>query len=232
MTDRYNPPPNWPPPPAGWTPPKDWQPDPAWGPAPPGHQLWVPASGTPAAPQPNIGYGAAPLQQESPKKKSKKWLWITLGVILVLALLSQCGGDDEPTASTTPTAPAAGESSAPDESSAPAETTAPAEQAIVVSAQEMIDLLEGNALNAKNTYEDKRVTVSGVVGNIDASGNYFALDPEPDAFILTGIQVQTSEEFLDQVASFSQGQAVTVTGTVTNVGEILGYSIEAETIQP
>lgn len=95
----------------------------------------------------------------------------------------------------------------------------------------MIAVLESNALNAKNTYEDKRVTVSGFVGNIDASGNYFALDPEPDALIFTGIQAQTSEEFLDQVANFSAGQAVTVTGTVTDVGELVGYIIEVETIE-
>ena len=101
----------------------------------------------------------------------------------------------------------------------------------MTSAQEMISLLESNALNAKNTYNDKRVTVTGFVGSIDASGDYFSLDPKPDAFILTGVQVQTDEKFLDQVASFSEGQAVTVTGTITNVGEIMGYSLEAETIK-
>ncbi|WP_432485330.1 OB-fold protein [Kineococcus esterisolvens] len=113
---------------------------------------------------------------------------------------------------------------------APAEP-APAEPAVVVSSQEMIDALEGNALKAKNTYEGKRVTVSGFVGNIDASGDYFALDPEPDAIVFTGVQVQTGKEFLDQVANLSAGQEVTVTGTVTSVGEILGYSLEAETIK-
>ncbi len=140
------------------------------------------------------------------------------------------GGDDTVTvdngssdSADTPAADAPA-ADAPDE-------PAPAEPAIVVSAQEMISVLEANALNAKNTYEGKRVTVSGFVGNIDASGDYFALDPEPDAFILTGVQVQTSEEFQDQVASFSEGQAVTVTGTVTDVGEIMGYSLEAETIE-
>ena len=102
---------------------------------------------------------------------------------------------------------------------------------VVTSAQEMISLLEGNALKAKNTYEDKRVTVTGFVGSIDASGDYFSLDPEPDAFILTGVQVQTDEKFLDQVANFTEGQAVTVTGTISGVGEIMGYSLEAETIQ-
>lgn len=127
------------------------------------------------------------------------------------------------------------ETQAPTASKAPASKSPakakPAEPAIAVSSKEMIALLEGNALKAKNTYEDKRVTVSGFVGSIDASGDYFALDPTRDAFILTGVQVRTSDKFQDQVANFSKGQAVTVTGKITNVGEVMGYSLKAETIK-
>jgi hypothetical protein len=168
-------------------------------------------------------------------KSQRRWfakhkILTALGVFILLAIVISVasgggGGDDTVTADN-------GSSDSADAPAADApEEPAPAEPAIVVSAQEMISVLEANALNAKNTYEGKRVTVSGFVGNIDASGDYFALDPEPDAFILTGVQVQTSEEFQDQVASFSEGQAVTVTGTVTGVGEIMGYSLEAETIE-
>jgi hypothetical protein len=168
-------------------------------------------------------------------KSQRSWfakhkILTALGVFILLAIVISVasgggGGDDTVTADN-------GSSDSADAPAADApEEPAPAEPAIVVSAQEMISVLEANALNAKNTYEGKRVTISGFVGNIDASGDYFALDPEPDAFILTGVQVQTSEEFQDQVASFSEGQAVTVTGTVTDVGEIMGYSLEAETIE-
>lgn len=186
-----------------------------------------------------------------PWYKKKRFILplLFLGLLILLGALG--GGDDADTG--TDAAPAAVEPAepavevdgeAPAEPAVEAEPVEPAEPAvseqpaepeepaIVVSAQEMIEVLEGNALSAKNTYEDKRVTVSGFVGNIDASGSYFALDPEPDALIFTGVQVQTSEEFLDQVASFTAGQEVTVTGTVTGVGEVLGYSIEAETIEP
>jgi hypothetical protein len=168
-------------------------------------------------------------------KSQRSWfarhkILTALGAFILLAIVISVAsgggaGDDTVTA----------DNSSSDSADAPAadapEEPAPAEPAIVVSAQEMISVLEGNALNAKNTYEGKRVTVSGFVGSIDASGDYFALDPEPDAFILTGVQVQTSEQFLNQIASFTEGQAVTVTGTVTNVGEVMGYSLEAETIE-
>lgn len=143
-------------------------------------------------------------------KKKRFFLLAAIVLVIIIAIAATSGGDGE---------------------EAPSGANSADEPATVVSAQEMIDVLEGNALNAKNTYEDKRVTVSGFVGNIDASGDYFALDPAPDAFILTGIQVQTSEKFLDQVSSFSEGQAVTVTGTITNVGEVMGYSLEAQSIE-
>ena len=80
---RYNPPPNWPQPPAGWTPPEGLAARPAWGPAPPGHQLWVPDQ-----PQYGVPAGAAPMEQKLPKKKSRKWLWIILGIIIVIALFA------------------------------------------------------------------------------------------------------------------------------------------------
>lgn len=90
-------------------------------------------------------------------------------------------------------------------------------RAVVTSVQEVISPLGSNALNVENAYKGRRITVSAFVGDIDASGDYSSLDPEPDAFILTGVQVQTDEDFLDQVASSSAGQAVTVTGTISDV---------------
>ncbi len=150
--------------------------------------------------------------------------FILLGVIISAANGGGGGGSDSTTAGSSSDSagtPADGPAAA---------KPAPAKPAIVVSAKEMIEVLEGNALKAKNTYEGKRVTVSGFVGSIDASGKYFALDPEPGALIFTGVQVQTGKKFRDQLANFSEGQPVTVTGEITNVGEVLGYSLKAETI--
>lgn len=166
-------------------------------------------------------------------KSQRSWfakhkILTALGALILLAVIisaasSGGGGDSDSTnagsSSDSVDAPAA---DAPEE---------PAPAAIVTTAAEMIALLEGNALNAKNTYDGKQVTVSGFVGSIDASGDYFALLPEPEAFIITGVQVQTGEKFQDQLASFSQGQPVTVTGKIEDVGEIIGYSLKAETIQ-
>lgn len=148
-----------------------------------------------------------------------------LGALIVVGIIATAtggGGSDTTNTANDTTAGTTGATGATNNE--------PQKPAIVTTSKAMIDLLEGNALKAKNTYEDKQVRVTGYVGNIDASGKYFSLLPSADAFIITGIQVQTGKEFKNQVANFSKGQKITVSGKITNVGEILGYSLDAETI--
>lgn len=55
MSERFNPPPNWPEPPHdGWTPPADFRPQFGWGPIPSGWRVWLE--------QENSDRGPAPLQ--------------------------------------------------------------------------------------------------------------------------------------------------------------------------
>jgi hypothetical protein len=55
VTQRFNPPPNWPEPPHdGWIPPADLRPQYSWGPVPAGWRLWLPEA--------PVGRGQAPLQ--------------------------------------------------------------------------------------------------------------------------------------------------------------------------
>ena len=192
---------------------------------------------------PKAAAKAAKAYAKANRPAYKKKRFIIPAAIAAIAIASSAGGggsdgnDATPTAAEGPAAaapaaaapaPAAPAAEAPAE--APAAAPAPAEPAITVSSAELIDTLEANALNAKKTWDGKQVTVTGFVGSIDASGDYFSLLPEPDAIVFTGVQVYTSEKFLDQVASFSAGQAVTVTGKIDDVGELMGYSLKAKTI--
>ena len=93
----------------------------------------------------------------------------------------------------------------------------------------MIEDLEANALNAAQTYKGKRVVVTGTVGNIDASGDYFSLEGTDD-FSFTFVQIYINDDQVATVSGYTKGQDVTVTGKVTNVGEIIGYSIDAESL--
>lgn len=178
-------------------------------------------------------------------KKKRFWLLGLLALIILFAI-AQGGGDDTETAVDTPTQSAAQETEAAAsedaaeeetteaEESAAEETTeaeeAPEEEALQVTSRQLIDELEANALRAKTTYEGKLVTVTGYVGNIDASGDYFSLDPEPDAIVFTGVQIYLDDSHIETVSNYSQGQEVTVTGKITSVGELMGYSVDADTL--
>lgn len=91
--------------------------------------------------------------------------------------------------------------------------------------------LEDNALKASETYKNKYVEITGNIGNIDSSGKYIGLDDPEEDFDLTSILCYIKND--DQkkvVADTSKGQSVTVKGKVTDVGEIIGYSIDIDEI--
>jgi len=143
----------------------------------------------------------------------KKRFW-ALGVI-VIAIAAQAAGGGGSGSSDTKSETASNE-------------VAASEPAMQVTAKQLIDDLEANALSAKNKYDGKTVVVTGKLSNIDASGNYFSLAGKD--FSITNIQIFIDEKFLDTVGAFKKGQSVTVTGEVTGVGELLGYSIDAISI--
>lgn len=96
----------------------------------------------------------------------------------------------------------------------------------------MIAELEDNALNASDTYKDQYVSVSGKLDNIDSDGSYINIAPLDDSFTLTFIQCYVkSDEQLETIKSKSKGDPITVKGKVTDVGEVLGYSIDIDSVE-
>lgn len=142
----------------------------------------------------------------------KKRIWI-LGLILIAAISSSLGGGNDSSDS-------AGDSSANVEVNEPATK---------VTADQLLSELEANALAAKNNWENKRVIITGTLSNIDASGDYFTLRGN-DEFSFINVQVYIDDSFVDTVSAFNKGQTVTVTGKISGVGEIMGYSVDAESI--
>lgn len=144
----------------------------------------------------------------------KKRIWL-LGIIALIVFAQATSGDEDSS------------STSASQSSESSETVA-AEPALVVTAEELVTALDENALAAKTTYEDKLVTITGKLSNIDASGDYFSLEGAEYSF--TNIQIFINDSFIDTVSKFKIGQTVTVTGKITSVGEILGYSVDAISI--
>jgi hypothetical protein len=155
------------------------------------------------------------------KKASRPWFkkkrfWV-IGLIGISALSSSLGGGGSDSSSSSSTS----------STSEPAEVVAE-EPATKITAKKLIDDLESNALSAKTNYKDKRFEITGILSNIDASGKYFSLSA--GEFTLTSVQVFIDKKFVETVSGFTKGQSVTVTGKVTDVGELLGYQVEAESI--
>jgi len=157
----------------------------------------------------------------------RPWFVILLVLIVLGALGNSLSGDDEPAVAENNTTTVNEQSD--NTESEPVEEPKP--EPTEITARTLVDDLEANELNAANTYIDAYVKVTGQVSTIDAQGDYFDIDPTNDEYNFTLIQCYIDESHLDTVASFSEGQSVTVIGTITDVGEFLGYSIDVESIE-
>ena len=140
----------------------------------------------------------------------KKRFWI-LG-ILALSIAAQSTGG--------------GGSTGSNEASEEVVVTVPA---VKVTAEQLLSELDNNALSAKNNWDNKKVIITGTLNNIDASGDYFSLRGNNE-FSFINVQVYIDDSFIDTVSAFKKGQTVTVTGEITDVGEIMGYSVDAVSI--
>ena len=93
----------------------------------------------------------------------------------------------------------------------------------------MMDDLQNNAAAAQRKYKDQYLAVTGQVEVIDSDGDYIAL--MADAYSIIGVRcdVQSRDkEQKDFVLNTYKGQTVTAYGKITNVGEVLGYSMKVD----
>lgn len=96
-----------------------------------------------------------------------------------------------------------------------------------VTVDELIDTLNANALNASTTYKNTYVTITGQLSNIDSSGKYFSISPLYDEWSFDTIMCYIkNDEQINKVANFTSKQTVVLSGKITDVGEIMGYSLD------
>lgn len=92
--------------------------------------------------------------------------------------------------------------------------------------------LDKNAASAQEKYKDKDVAITGKLSNIDASGAYIDLVSASDDFAIVGVQCYThgDDKIVKKVKKLKKGKIYTVKGTITDVGEVLGYSMDIDSI--
>lgn len=153
------------------------------------------------------------------KLKGGKLKWVVL-IILVGAIIGAVVGESDSESDKS----AATATSSEKKETAPIEYTA-------VSVNDMMSDLDSNAMGASDKYKGKYLEITGKLTNIDASGEYINLTADGD-FEIIGVQCNIkNDEQKSKVASLTKGDTVTLKGKCTDVGEVLGYSLDIDEIE-
>lgn len=97
---------------------------------------------------------------------------------------------------------------------------------------ELMDDLDANALKASEKYKNQYVELSGKLNVIDSSGAYISIVPTNREFAMIGVQCYIqSEEQKSAVMELSTGDILTVKGKITDVGEVMGYSLKIDEVK-
>lgn len=106
------------------------------------------------------------------------------------------------------------------------EPTAEVIEYTVVTANQLEEDLNNNALKASETYKNEYLEVTGKFYIVDASGKYFTIKSD-EMFSLTNIQCYIkSDEIKNIVMELSKDQQITVRGKCKDIGELIGYQID------
>lgn len=98
-----------------------------------------------------------------------------------------------------------------------------------VTVDQLMNDLTSNAMNAAETYKNQYLEVSGKLSTIDSSGKYISVLPSNDEFAIIGIQCYIkNDEQKKAVSEMNVGQDIIVRGKCTDVGEVLGYSLDID----
>lgn len=102
---------------------------------------------------------------------------------------------------------------------------------IIISADELEEIINNNAMKAQNMFKGQQIAVTGKLGSIDSNGSYISLNSNNE-WSFTNIQCYLkSEDQKAQIMEMSKGDTLTVKGKCKDVGELLGYQIDIESIE-
>ncbi|MBQ9045334.1 MAG: zinc ribbon domain-containing protein [Oscillospiraceae bacterium] len=104
----------------------------------------------------------------------------------------------------------------------------------VYDVTELFDALNSNAMKAQDTYKGEYVELHGFLGTIDSSGKYFGLAADENNYeymfqeVLCYIKTDEQKQVLMEK---NKGDAIVVRGQITDVGEVLGYSLKIDSVE-
>ena len=98
---------------------------------------------------------------------------------------------------------------------------------------ELFDVLNSNAMKAEDTFKNQYVELHGFLGNIDSKGKYFGLGAGEDNYDYLFQEVQCyikNDEQKSIIMEKNRGDELIVRGKITSIGEIMGYSLDIDSI--
>lgn len=112
------------------------------------------------------------------------------------------------------------------ESQKVAEEEVPASMEAVNVEQMLLDLNQ-NEMRAQKKYSGKWFEITGRLGSMDSEGEYFTLVGE--AFTMVSVHCKLPkdkrEQLTEKLIDMEKGDLITVKGKVTDMGEVMGYSV-------
>lgn len=150
----------------------------------------------------------------------KKPWFIIIVVLLVIGLIGSIGGSG----------------SSKSKSNSDSSNEAKTEETIeyqVYDVGTMMSELDANAASASDKYKDQYVSITGRLSNIDSDCAYIDVVDQNDEWAIIGVQCYTknNDEVIAKVKQLSKDQIITVKGKIFNVGEVIGYSLNIDSIE-
>ncbi len=94
------------------------------------------------------------------------------------------------------------------------------------------DALKKNAASAKDQYNGNYYAITGRLGTIDSDLKYISLLSTTDKYDIIGIHCNIkNNKTKDIVKTLEKDQIIIVKGKITDVGEVLGYFLDIDSIE-
>lgn len=98
---------------------------------------------------------------------------------------------------------------------------------------ELFDALKSNAMKAQNDFKDQYVEIEGYLSVVDSDGKYIGVGAAPDdySYVLQDVQCYIKNDTQkQQIMEISKDSPIVVRGKITRVGEVLGFSMNIDSI--
>lgn len=146
----------------------------------------------------------------------KWWFWVVV-VVIIAAIVGGTSGSKS------------GDKPAPDEPMTPQQPISYTHYNVT----ELFDALKNNAMKAQSDFKDQYVEIEGYLDVLDSDGKYIGVGAAPNDYnyILQNVQCYIKDDTQkQQIMEIGTESPITVRGKIISVGEVLGFSMNIDSI--